>query len=135
MSTNQQQTYAVSTGLALGLLMEGKPRLDGQKTTLELAFRRAWRSWGQASRFPAVDRMVRAGQFNTPQMTATQGRRGHNPYVVWADGWPPTAQVRQGVDWDAQNAEDALFLAEQLGAGVTSDQWNDLARLLLDAVA
>lgn len=132
--TKQQQTYAVSTGLALGLLLAGQPELAGNRTTVELSFRSAWRAWQHADRFPAVGAEVRAGRFNMPQMTATRGRRGVNGFISWSEGHPPAVMVTPGVEWDAANPEDAEFLAAQATPGVSPDAWRELARLLLDRI-
>ena len=132
--TKQQQTYAVSTGLALGLLLAGQPELAGNRTTVELSFRSAWRAWPHADHFPAVGAEVRAGRFNMPQMTATRGRRGVNGFISWSEGHPPAAMVTPGVEWDAANPEDAEFLAAQATPGVSPDAWRELARLLLDRI-
>lgn len=129
--TKQQQTYSVSTGLALGLLQEGRDHFQEHSTSVELAFRSAWRAWGPADRFPSVGSMVQGGRFKLHQLTAAHGRKGGDGPVKWAGDGTLQVAAPDVADWNPADAEDVNHVAEHYAQGASGDEWRQLARLLL----
>ncbi|MFF1632637.1 hypothetical protein [Leifsonia sp. NPDC058248] len=118
-ATKAQQQTAVGEGLALGAIMLELEGVNGNKGTLELDFRRAWRDWKYAELFPAVkadftrDDVLRI-------MHDSSRRRG--PVVAhWEGSWPfvPVLRVEQ---WTADE------VAESIDAPVPAQAWADLVR-------
>lgn len=130
-----QQAYAVSAGLALGLAIASHQTIQGGKPALDSAFSRAWRSWRPRGRFPSVDRAAQGMQFSVYQWTSTTRTRGQrfNSYVYWEDGWPLTVVVRH-LDDDPTNAEDQAYAASTISGFVTAAEWATLAESFLAAL-
>ncbi|MGX5770305.1 hypothetical protein ACWKWN_06085 [Microbacterium trichothecenolyticum] len=114
--TKARQRHAVGEGLALGAVMAGIPSVHGNAIALQFAFRRAWRAWDYADRFPAI----KAGPAQDDIFHILDGevrRRASTP-TGWVSSWPylPTAD---GNDWDD--------IADIIDYEVPASAWRDLA--------
>lgn len=130
MASTHPQTYAVSAGLALGLLSLGVDTLPpAQPMMIELSFARAWRGWPQRTYFPHVSNQVNRMRFNERQITAatsTSGRR-FNPYFYWESGFPARLAVLDHKLWNPSTDDDLDFSARLIEPTVPWTAWQELA--------
>jgi hypothetical protein len=106
-----------SDGLALGALMLGVEAINGNKTTLELDFRAAWRDWPHRSHYPSI----KAGPayddlFSVMSRSAT---RSSHHIAEW-ETWPfvPTLLF----DWTDEE------LADSINDAIPAAAWRALVR-------
>jgi hypothetical protein len=115
------QETEVAQGLALGALMLGVDDVTGKKTTLEYAFRDAWRDWPHAERYPVIktgptyDDVFRVMDKST--------RPPRNRLVHWKSQWPYVPA--RLVDWDDQKVADVI------NEDIPAAHWADLVRIWL----
>jgi hypothetical protein len=123
MSKAVQQT-AVGEGLALGCIALQRESFNGQKTSIELAFRHAWRAWEHSGRFPAV----RADNHRDDLLGIIRRspRRRSAQLSGWATEWPFVPVLADG--WEIDDV--AELLASQTGVPLSG--WESLARLFLE---
>lgn len=113
-----RQRLAVAQGLALGAMMVPAPPIMDNKTTLEYAFRRAWRAWPDRDRFPSVQAGPR--QDDIFLILGDEVRRGRRGIAWWESEWPFVAAA-DGEDWDE--------LAELISGGVSATSWRELMNM------
>lgn len=108
--TKAAQETVLGEGLAIGAMMLGVRSLVGDKTSLELDFRRAWRKWKFAALFPAVhagladDSLFRILRSSSKRTTLHIAR--------WVGGWPYAPELL--VEWSLEEA--AGHIDDRLGA-------------------
>ena len=84
--TKAQQETALGAGLALGAVMLRIESVTGNKMSLELDFRAAWRDWSYTKYFPHVKAgPVHDDVLRILQKSAT--RRGTR-VAMWERSWP-----------------------------------------------
>lgn len=116
--TKAQQETALGEGLALGAMILGVDAVNGNKTTLELDFRAAWRAWPHSSKLPAID----AGPSKDslfPVLRKSVGRSTHH-VAEWHGTWPFVPVILQ--DWTVNE------LADSIHEDITADSWRDLVK-------
>jgi hypothetical protein len=124
-STKAQQQTALGEGLALGAVLAGVEGVNGNKTTLELDFRAAWRDWPYASKFPAV----KAGpsQDDVFRIMGKSANRSTPHVAEWSGAWPFVPVIIH--DWSADELADSIH--EQ----VPAEAWLNLVRDWLQRTA
>jgi hypothetical protein len=115
------QETEVAQGLALGALMLGVENVTGKKTTLEYAFRDAWRDWPHAERYPAIK--TGPAYDDVFRVMDKSMRPPRNRLVHWESQWPYIPA--RLVDWDDQD------LADVINEHIPAAQWADLVRVWL----
>lgn len=122
-ATRTQQLKTVGEGLALGAWMLGVTEVTGDTTRLQLDFRKAWREWAYAARFPAV----KAGpdQDDVLHILRDSPSRGGVVLASWEGGWPFVPRIRMQ-DWEAHE------VAEVLDESVPAEAWAGLVRQWLE---
>jgi hypothetical protein len=117
--TKAVQQKHVGQGLALGAIMLDLPEIHGNKTTLEFAFRHAWRDWNYRDHYDAVD----AGPHRDSvfHIMSDSRKRGRDTLVFWESDWPfiPALLVD---GWTANEIAD--IINDQIPAAA----WADLVR-------
>ena len=113
--TRARQRLTLAQGLALGALMSSAAPITGNKTTLELNFRRVWREWPYRDLFPSI----KAGpaQDDLFLILGDEVRRGRRGVTWWTAAWPFHAAA-DGDDWDE--------LAEFIDGKVPAAGWSAL---------
>jgi len=115
--TRAHQRSIVGSGLALGALMIGVDRVNGNATSLQQALHSPWWHWEHAHRYP----LFRVGPPHDDVlrvMKETQ-MRTRGTLTWWAGQWPFVPRARD--DWD-----DAEEIAEFLDPGVPARAWKSL---------
>jgi hypothetical protein len=107
------QETILGEGLAIGALMLGISSVTGNKSSLELDFRRAWRGWASAAHFPAVH----AGPVDDSVFRILRSSSARaTPHVAhWAGEWPYVPVLL--VDWSLIEA------AEHIDDRVPPNEW------------
>ena len=122
--TKAAQRRAVHEGLALGALMSGRTEVHGNRSTLEMQFRAAWRDWPHSTRFPHIE----AGPAHDSVFIHVLGRspRAQSGSVTHWDGqWPFVAMVK----FDGWTHDQ---LAEVIDGAVPAEAWKALVDAWLD---
>lgn len=115
------QETEVAQGLALGALMLGVDNVMGKKSTLEYAFRAAWRDWPHAERYPEIETgPIYDDVFRVMDKSMRPPR---NLLVHWKSQWPyiPARLV------DSNDQDLADIINEHIPAAL----WADLVRVWL----
>lgn len=96
--------------------MAGVAGVNGSKLTLELDFRRAWRGWPYARRFPTI----KAGPAydDVLHVLGKSGRRRGPIVAEWDGQWPFVPVLLQ--DWTHDE------IAELIDEEIPADAWRDL---------
>jgi len=115
------QETEVAQGLALGALMLRVDNVSGKKTTLEYAFRDAWRGWPDAERYPAIKTGPTYDDVFRVMDKSMRPPRNH--LVHWESQWPYIPA--RLVDWDDQD------LADVINEHIPAAHWADLVRVWL----
>jgi hypothetical protein len=107
------QLRKVYAGLALGAVVAGVEEVNGNRSSLELAFRRAWRAWPYAHEFPAIQagpsrddiflRLLDTDTYDTAP-------------AVWQGSWPFVPLIR----WDWWDLDD---VADTIAEGIPTSAW------------
>lgn len=102
--------------------MAGIDGVTGNKTTLELDFRRAWRRWPYAHHFPAV----KAGpaQDDVLNIMSMSPRRRSPIAAEWQGQWP-FVPVLINDDWTTDEVADIIH------EDIPAEAWEQLVRAWL----
>jgi hypothetical protein len=103
--------------LALGAVLSGNMAISGQKLTLELTFRRAWKGWPAATHFPSIN----AGPHRDDILSILSKSRVRPRalFAYWESEWPFVPVIQQ-LDWSPEE------LAEAIDERVSAAEWADL---------
>lgn len=130
MPTSTQQRNAVSEGMALGLLLNGRPSIPFVKLRVDLAFGAAWRDWAHRGKFPQVNTDLEKGTDEVRVMTRADESK-HTACLYWStDGGSLDVWARQQ-DWNPNDAGDVAFAVQVIGSDVPRDGWVALAEAFL----
>jgi hypothetical protein len=122
--TRNAQVVALGEGLALGAIMNGIVGVNGQKSELEWAFRRAWRRWEGSRTLPAVNAGPSRDDVLLHAIEKSDRRRG--PIVARWEGRYPFRPVLLVEGWSFD--EVASSVHEQIPATA----WERLVAAWLD---
>lgn len=111
-----RQETALGEGLALGAFLAGVEAVNGNKGTLELNFRSAWRKWPHSSQLPSI----KAGpaQDDVLRVLYKSERRATHHIAEWRGSWPFVPVLLQ--DWAVDE------LAESIHEEIPAQAWRDL---------
>ncbi|WP_427130253.1 hypothetical protein [Pseudarthrobacter sp. S9] len=123
-SKAQQQT-AIGEGLAIGCLALGAESVTSAKVEIEFAFRKAWRNWPHAGKFPAVHADVYRDDI-TRILHDSKGRTDASAAAWEFGGSEYVPFIRQ--DWPFEELADSA--GEDFG--VNLDGWKELAKAFMD---
>ena len=129
--TPTRQRNAVSEGVALGMVLNGRTSVPFDKVMVDLAFEGAWRNWSYSGRFPQVGTDLRNGSDGVRVMTkASEGKD------VWVLFWDTSGReleinARQS-DWDPNDEEDIEYALRMIDGDVPREGWISLAADVLE---
>jgi hypothetical protein len=120
------QRYAVSEGIALGLLMCDCNEVPYDKFRVDLAFERAWRTWPHRDSFSQVSTDIRKGLGGSLVMT-----RANETKQTWVLYWARERSLiicQRDVDWDPNVPAEVEYALEVIGGDVPLEGWISLAK-------
>lgn len=125
------QRNAVSEGIALGILLNGRTSVPFDKVAVDLAFTGAWRGWGYADRFPQVSTDLNNGSDGIWVMT--RATNGKNVWVLYWERSGHGLNIFAGQsDWDPTDEADIAHALRMIDGGVPREGWESLAQSFLD---
>lgn len=124
-----RQKNAVSEGIAFGLALCDRNAITAHKTSIDLAFTGAWRSWAQKNHFPYVTSQLEQSAEGMHVITHA-GERKHTFVFFW-EMEQGCQQIYARSEWDAGKPEDVEFAESVIGGGVSASQWKTLAEDLI----
>lgn len=127
--TPVQQRNNVSEGVAFGLALHHIDRLAQPKTTIDLAFTGAWRTWSQVELFPQVNTDMRTLDGYRILTRADQRKETHAFY--WERDGTALIAVPRDPDWNAESTIDVDFAQSVIDERINSLQWAALAGAFL----
>jgi hypothetical protein len=126
-----RQRNAVSEGMALGLVMQGRTTLPFDKVAVDLAFEGAWRGWEYASRFSQVSTDLRNGSDGVWVMThASETKR--TVVLFWDRDGRELAIYTRLSDWDPGDDDEVDYALRMIDGDVPLEGWVALARRFLE---
>lgn len=131
--TAPQQRNAVSQGVALGLVVEGRDTFPQGKLKLDLAFEGAWNSWGgqHKSPFPQVTTDLKNGSGGMHVMTrADQAKKVYG--LHWERHGGEVRVCARQPDWVANDPEDVEYALQFIRGGTPLGAWLELAQGVLE---
>ena len=111
-----RQRVALGEGLALGAHLLGIEQVGGNKTTLELSFRKAWRGWAYADKLPAIN--AGPSRDDLVHVLSKSSRRTTHHVAEWHGAWPFVPVIL--FDWTIS------ALAEAIHDEIPASAWRDL---------
>lgn len=129
--TPTRQRNAVSEGIALGIVLNGRTSVPFDKVAVDLAFAGAWRSWDYTGLYPQVSTDLRNGSDGIWVMT--KAAEGKQVLVLFWDtsGSELAIRARQS-DWDPSDEADITYALRTIDEDVPREGWESLARNFLD---
>lgn len=129
MDTPTQQRNAVSQGVGLGLLLNGRSSIPYAKMHIDLTFAASWRDWSHRSHFPAVSSKLRNG-LDPIHIVTFARQRSSTFFCYWKTEGSALDVALRDPDWTTAT-EDVSFAASMIDEDVPADAWRELARPLI----
>jgi hypothetical protein len=128
--TPVQQRNNVSEGVAFGLALNHIDRLAQPKTTIDLAFAGAWRTWSQVDLFPQVNTDMRT--LDGYRILTRADRRKQTHAFYWERDGTALIAVPRDPDWDPDSSIDVDFAQSVIDERIEPSQWAALAHDFLN---
>jgi hypothetical protein len=122
-----RQRVAVSEGLALGMVLNGRWAVPFDTLGIHTAVAAAYRDWARAHAYPQVQAELRSGLSGVHALTrATESASTFTLY--WHHAPDGDLRIRSWFeDWTPTRAEDVDYAVEVIAGDVSREEWAALA--------